>query len=136
MNAYSDNRLVVVLVVYTSGMDMWTLVVLLIFFKMVKPHCSDWVIRQFSYRQHILVDIDTSNALHTITQYYLVPILCTKKWDIYRDASRDYKWGVYDLVYKYHISNHYSRSRASFITWIHEQHTQRIQNPVGNQIFS
>jgi hypothetical protein len=47
----------------------WTLVVPLIFFKMVELHCSNRVMQQFGYRQYILIDIDTSNALHAITHY-------------------------------------------------------------------
>jgi len=42
-------------------------VVLLICFEIVELHCSDRVIRQLDYRQHIPVDINTSDALHAIT---------------------------------------------------------------------
>jgi protein involved in sex pheromone biosynthesis len=34
---------------------------------MVELHCSDRVMRQFDYRQHVPVDINTSDALHAIT---------------------------------------------------------------------
>ncbi|RQO86375.1 hypothetical protein POPTR_002G020850v4 [Populus trichocarpa] len=45
---YSKERLAVALTVYTSRMNILTIVVLLIWFKMVKLHYLDRVIRQFS----------------------------------------------------------------------------------------
>jgi len=30
-------------------------------------HCSDHVMHQFGFKQHILFDIDTSNQLHSIS---------------------------------------------------------------------
>jgi len=33
---------------------------------MVELYFPDWVMRQFNYKQHISVDIDTSDALHAI----------------------------------------------------------------------
>ena len=44
---------------------------------MVELYCPDKVMWQLSYRQHILVDINTSDALHTIT---------------YRGKNDDYAW--------------------------------------------
>ena len=64
---YSEERLSVAPVVCTSEMDIWTIVVPLICFEMVELCCPDWVMRQFNYRHHIPVNINTSNALHAIT---------------------------------------------------------------------
>ena len=64
---YSEERLSVALVVCTSEMGIWTTVVPLIYFKMVELRCLDWVMRQFGYIHHIPIDINTSNAFHTIT---------------------------------------------------------------------
>jgi hypothetical protein len=49
-------------------MNIWTTVVPQICFEMVELHCRDYVMRQFDYRQHILVDINTSDVLHVITR--------------------------------------------------------------------
>jgi len=48
-------------------MNIWTTVVPQICFEMLELHCPDYVMRQFDYRQHILVDINTSDVLHVIT---------------------------------------------------------------------
>ena len=45
---YLKERLAVAPTVYTSRMNIWTTVVLLIWFKMVKLHYLDRVMRQFS----------------------------------------------------------------------------------------
>ena len=49
-------------------MNIWTTVVPQICFEMLELHCPDYVMRQFDYRQHILVDINTSDVLHVITR--------------------------------------------------------------------
>ena len=65
---YSEERLVIAPAVYTSGVDIWTIMVQRICFKMIELHCLNRVMRQFNYRQHIPIDIKTSDALHTITR--------------------------------------------------------------------
>jgi hypothetical protein len=65
---YSEERLVVAPTGDISGMDIWTIVVLLICFEIVELHCPDQIMRRFSYIQHIQVDIKTCNALHAITR--------------------------------------------------------------------
>ena len=66
---YSNERLVVVLAICTNMMNIWASVVSLIFFDKVELHCSDQVMRLFSYRQHVLIDIDTSDVLHAINNW-------------------------------------------------------------------
>lgn len=39
------------------------------------------------------------------------------EWDIYRYASCDYKWEVFDLAHEYYTSSHYSGSRACSRTY-------------------
>jgi hypothetical protein len=51
-----------------------------LFFEIVKLYCPDQVIWQFSYRQHISVNIDMSDALHAIP--------CQDKNDDYDWLSR------------------------------------------------
>ena len=64
--SYSEERLVIASVVCTSEMNIWTSVVPVICFDMVELHCPDRVMQQFSYKQNILVNINTSDASHAI----------------------------------------------------------------------
>jgi len=68
VDALLIRKLVVALAVYTSGIDTWAIVIPLICFKMVELHFLDRVMRQFNYRRHIPIYINTSDALHTITR--------------------------------------------------------------------
>ena len=77
---YSDERLTVVSAICTNRMGKWIIVVPLIFLKMVKLHCPDWVMQNFDYRQHIPINIGTSDSLHVIT--------CRGKNDDYDWLSR------------------------------------------------
>jgi hypothetical protein len=64
---YMNEKFVVALAIWTIRMDILPFLVTLIFFEMVELHCPDRVICQFGYRQHIRVNIDTSDVLHAIT---------------------------------------------------------------------
>jgi len=64
---YMNEKFVVALAIWTIRMDILSSLVTLMFFEMVELYCLDRVICQIGYRQHIRVDIDTSNVLHAIT---------------------------------------------------------------------
>ena len=74
--SYSEERLVVALVICTNEMDIQTIMVPLICFdgQAIFP---DRVMRQFSYRKYIPININMSDALNDIT--------C-------RDKNDDYDW--------------------------------------------
>lgn len=65
---YMNERLMVALANYTIRMDILPSLVPQIFLQMIEPYYSDRVICQFSYKQHIRVDIDTSDVQHAITR--------------------------------------------------------------------
>lgn len=56
------------LLICREGFEMWLLKVLLYHFDIVKMHCLDWVMWQFSLSQHISDYIDTGDELHGISR--------------------------------------------------------------------
>lgn len=49
-NSYLEDDMVVASVICTSTIDLWTLIVPLIFFEFVEMYCSDCIMQQFGFK--------------------------------------------------------------------------------------
>jgi len=65
-------------------MDIQTTVVPLTCVEMVELYFTEWIMWQFDYKQHIIVNINTSEALHAITR---------------KDKNNNYDWLSWHSAY-------------------------------------